>query len=817
MSKVLSAAIKVFVVLLGLTLCLWFTLPYYLQSVANHFSHLTGVTITGFSAETPQWKQWKIHHFSLKLADKNTLQAKGIQLDFQWFPFALHQVDANFIRIETYSSENKTSSNPNIQLDKPTVALPRINIQQLQIIANDLAALTTQASLHFTPNAEQYALNFALQAPFQLQGNVNIDWQDSLTVHADIKASLDSQQLQGAIKALKLPVALLDQQESVQLRSQLQLVIPSRFRVQQLPEIIEAQTHLDLSLPSVRSFDITIPASQWQSQLTLKQSKLQWTLNETQPLLLTLPQDVFEDTELTTSLDWQDFAIHFDWTMPSKLTTSGVINFKTTIQEENVSLKLAKINASLMDQTFNISFESHLFSQDLALTTPEYLVNLGTLNLHSQHSFSIPPDGMYAQGSSQLTINEITLNSRHSSPNVTISDLTTEVKNWQLTSNFLQEHTSLVYQAKGTTQFSIEPLTMNTNRLPLHTHHIQWRLNEQFLTGQQAIQLPDTPMSLRHDFSHDLRNQVFSGQVFLSLKNDFFSGLDLSQWLVDNPYSLAIYQGSLDAKATYSGTLQPSFNLTADGELAVQSLDFAMYASEFLGYSNQSDFRLRLTPEFNFSAFSHSTLDKLQLSNDIVATQVKAIVSMPENTQVNVTSLSLALLEGDIRLQPFSVDLINPEFETEMQISHVELSSINQLLQTPGLEMQGGITGTLPLAFKSGKATIHDGLLKNRAPGVIAYRPNNQLDTLCIELSNATNVQNYALQNFQFDELAATINLNETNTYHVKLRLEGANPNFCQGKPIILNVNLNYEVPEQLFMYMLMGEDFFKQIYQEAQ
>jgi hypothetical protein len=71
--------------------------------------------------------------------------------------------------------------------------------------------------------------------------------------------------------------------------------------------------------------------------------------------------------------------------------------------------------------------------------------------------------------------------------------------------------------------------------------------------------------------------------------------------------------------------------------------------------------------------------------------------------------------------------------------------------------------------------------------------------------NQAMDVVVQALQNFHYSALSSTVDYDETGKLTLGLRREGKNPEIRGGQPVILNVNLEDDIPALLTSLQLSG------------
>lgn len=121
-----------------------------------------------------------------------------------------------------------------------------------------------------------------------------------------------------------------------------------------------------------------------------------------------------------------------------------------------------------------------------------------------------------------------------------------------------------------------------------------------------------------------------------------------------------------------------------------------------------------------------------------------------------------------------------------LRIEGLELGQLLRLIDLPGLQGSGRLSGLLPLSWDGRGAEIRDGELQSSGEGRISYQSMAPV---------GGNVGLQALRDFRYQNLAAGLDYLADGRYRLRLRLEGHNPELYQGHPIDFNLNIKGELP----------------------
>ncbi|MEQ8380508.1 intermembrane phospholipid transport protein YdbH family protein [Parvibaculum sp.] len=131
-----------------------------------------------------------------------------------------------------------------------------------------------------------------------------------------------------------------------------------------------------------------------------------------------------------------------------------------------------------------------------------------------------------------------------------------------------------------------------------------------------------------------------------------------------------------------------------------------------------------------------------------------------------------------------AVTASNAEFM--LTVDNVDLATLLEIVDVPGLRATGHIGGRVPIAIRNGDPVLLDGAISAKDDGVIVYR-GGAADAASTE---QTKLLTDALQNFHYTELEGGLSGNANGNVTLRLNLRGANPDLYDGYPFAINVKL---------------------------
>jgi len=165
------------------------------------------------------------------------------------------------------------------------------------------------------------------------------------------------------------------------------------------------------------------------------------------------------------------------------------------------------------------------------------------------------------------------------------------------------------------------------------------------------------------------------------------------------------------------------------------------------------------------------------------------------NGYLTLNSSQAQLLGGMIHTLPVTINLNDPEVETAVALTHLDLAQIIALEQQPGLTGKGTLNGQMPLRYQQGRFSISDGQI-NSSPegGWIRFDPPAEFLALT-KANPSLSIAFDALRNLNYSSMGIKLNLAEDGTALLNTRLKGYNPDWNNSQPIDFSVNIEENIP----------------------
>lgn len=327
-----------------------------------------------------------------------------------------------------------------------------------------------------------------------------------------------------------------------------------------------------------------------------------------------------------------------------------------------------------------------------------------------------------------------------------------------------------------------------------------WSLDANRLSGSGTLSI-DRELRVEFAASHDLVSQA--GQVSLELEPlQISDARPLTRYVTLPDLEADIVAGSV--AGTSSLTWQPSasgWQLSVPLSLELDGL--SGFAADLLFV----DFTTRLEARYQDG--------RLQSPGSLPATVATVDVGLPMNRidweygfdlgipvsaangspgTVTINGLRTAMLGGTVEIPEFVYDRAAQTNRLRVVLSRLELSEIVALANYPELQVEGTVSGYLPLLLGPEGIALEQGLVSALQPGgSIRYTPPaTTAGNASVELLNE------ALSNYLFQTLNAELEYGENGDLEMAVQLRGSNPDMRGGQPINLNVSIANNIPEML-------------------
>lgn len=269
------------------------------------------------------------------------------------------------------------------------------------------------------------------------------------------------------------------------------------------------------------------------------------------------------------------------------------------------------------------------------------------------------------------------------------------------------------------------------------------------------------------------------------------------------PETLEIGEGKL--KTVFKLRLPPN-GIQLQGEVSADGLGGLFGRTAWAGLRGRASVNLagnRL--DFQTSGVTLDTVNPGIALNDIrVAGRYSTTTDKNADGTARLESASARLLGGDLRIEPAQWQLSKLPLRMPLQLKGVELSQLMQVYPAEGLAGSGVLRGTIPLQISRQGVSIDAGQIEALAPGGSLKLPADSLSGMAQD-NEAMALVVRAMQNFNYSVLSSTVDYDQDGKLALGMRLEGSSPDVRSGHPIVLNINLEEDIPALLTSLQLAG------------
>ncbi|MGF1692467.1 YdbH domain-containing protein [Photobacterium kagoshimensis] len=155
------------------------------------------------------------------------------------------------------------------------------------------------------------------------------------------------------------------------------------------------------------------------------------------------------------------------------------------------------------------------------------------------------------------------------------------------------------------------------------------------------------------------------------------------------------------------------------------------------------------------------------------------------------------VLGGKISLHnATSTSLVNVPPQ-DIRVHGLDLAALIQLLEQEDIALTGIVDGVIPLSIEDGAPSIKSGHLHSRYPGgILRYLEGSTIDQN-VEAAgeNSVLVVGKILKNYNYHSLAIDLDYSKDGQLNASSRFKGFNPDFQNGRPVHLNLNVQDDIP----------------------
>ena len=319
------------------------------------------------------------------------------------------------------------------------------------------------------------------------------------------------------------------------------------------------------------------------------------------------------------------------------------------------------------------------------------------------------------------------------------------------------------------------------------------------LKSSLQVSQDENAISALADIDHNLATGHGTLSVH-SAKIDFRAAA-LSSHFITWPYNWDIVSGAFTAKSliAWDTSIEP---LYYEGELAggVNSLSGRFGESTFSGLS--TSFEVTIHDPQNV-AVSPMTLTVDLLDPGIPLENLFAKFEFDISKRIaSASEVSTDVLGGTLLADPLVFDLNATANTLILRPKSLVLQQLVDRADIEGLSVTGSVSGELPITISEDGITISDGKITSDSPGgTIRYSTESAVDADDAGLGLVMR----ALNNFQYESLDSIVDYTLAGDLVLQTRLAGISPDLDETQPVILNLNIEDNIPALLRSLQVAG------------
>jgi len=206
---------------------------------------------------------------------------------------------------------------------------------------------------------------------------------------------------------------------------------------------------------------------------------------------------------------------------------------------------------------------------------------------------------------------------------------------------------------------------------------------------------------------------------------------------------------------------------------------------------------------------SQLTLDEINpgvpLGPIVLAGDYRAPAQQPMVGQLTLTQANAGALGGQLNIASGRWDLASAPVTVPLELDRLNLAQLLQVYPAEGLAGTGVLSGTIPLVVDPATGVqVKRGRLGALEPGGQLQLSAERLRALG-QKNETMELVSKALENFRYSALSSDIDYDENGNLMLGLHLQGNSPGVGDGRAVVLNINIEENIPALLTSLQLSG------------
>jgi hypothetical protein len=206
---------------------------------------------------------------------------------------------------------------------------------------------------------------------------------------------------------------------------------------------------------------------------------------------------------------------------------------------------------------------------------------------------------------------------------------------------------------------------------------------------------------------------------------------------------------------------------------------------------------------------SQLTLDEINpgipLGPIVVAGDYRAPARQPTAGQLTLTQANAGALGGQLNIASGRWNLASAPVTVPLELYRLNLAQLLRVYPAEGLAGTGILSGTIPIVIDPATGVrVKRGRLGALEPGGELQLSGERLRALG-QKNETMELVSKALENFRYSALSSDIDYDENGTLILDLHLKGNSPEVGDGRAVVLNINIEENIPALLTSLQLSG------------
>lgn len=156
---------------------------------------------------------------------------------------------------------------------------------------------------------------------------------------------------------------------------------------------------------------------------------------------------------------------------------------------------------------------------------------------------------------------------------------------------------------------------------------------------------------------------------------------------------------------------------------------------------------------------------------------------------MRVERAEFASLGGRFRVEDTVFDPSQPQQALELQVVELELAELFDAMEIEGLTGRGRIGGVVPMTIGPDGVAVPNAALAGRSSGQLRYNSPTTAQALQSG-GEPVALMLQALEDFHYETLKLTGEKTTDGEVHLRIELQGRNPEVLEGRAFRFNINL---------------------------